>query len=76
MQCSGTDKGASEVKRSQNLIILSTSMSREDPNEQLLTEDGPTDIFCLQLGTITATAGSYYHQTQFLVQMFILKSEV
>lgn len=51
-------------------------MSSEDPNEQLLTEDGPMDIFCLQLGTITPTAGSYYHQTQFLVQVFILNSEV
>lgn len=34
------------------------------------------DICCLQLGTITAMAGSYYHQMQFLVQMFILKSEM
>lgn len=51
-------------------------MSRGDPNEQLLTEDGPMDISCLQLVTIIDTAGSYYQQTEFLVQMFILKSEV
>jgi len=51
-------------------------MSRADPNEQLLTEDGPMDISHLQFATIAAAAGSYYHQLQFLVQMFIVKPEV
>lgn len=51
-------------------------MSGRDPIEQLLNVDGPMDTSCLQLGTITATACSYYHQTLFLVQIFILKYEV
>lgn len=39
-------------------------MSRGNSSEQLLIEHGPMDISGLKLGTVTATAGNYYHQTQ------------